>query len=368
LFTEGKERIMKKILIVKLSSLGDIVHSFLAIKEFKKHFPACRIDWLVEDFYNDLPLWLDETNYVYSINRKQLKNFERVGLSRFYRSGLRKQLKLNNYDAIIDLYFSKDVNKYLFDLAPIVGLESEDLKLLKKNPDLNKQYHRFLYPREDIPNLRHERLENVWFYRVLLSQFGGYEIENDIPTELYNVLSKHIPAVTPSYKNYLVFIHSTSGDSKRWPIEYWRSLAIMAHESGYVIILPWGNGEERGRALAIANGLSFCFVLPQLPVSTIFQLIRGSEGLFGGDTGFTHMASFFQIPIIRIWGATFVGAAVPSPYARDVISVYTCSPCMNLKNCRLIDQNPSLESPPCYDEITPDRLWSEFLDLKAVFD
>ncbi|WP_319381752.1 glycosyltransferase family 9 protein [Thiomicrorhabdus sp.] len=356
---------MKSVLIVKLTSLGDIIHSFLAVKEFKRQFPDCRIDWLVEDVYHDLPLWLDEVDRVYCLNRKKLKHFDKVGLSKLYRIRQRNELKRNGYDAIIDLYFSREVNRYLHGVAPIVGLDAIDLGLIKKEPLQKRYYRQLLSPQDVIANLCHEKLEYVWFYRVLMAQFGDYSLSRELDTTLYQVSSKRVPIVKTSYEDYLVFIHSTSGDSKRWPVEYWRKLVEKAKEAGLKVLLPWGNDEEKQRADKIALGFNNCQVLPRYPISTLFALLRDSKGLIGGDTGFTHMASFFDIPVVRIWGATFVGAAVPGPSAVDIISDYPCSPCMNLKSCKVIEQGLYADSPPCYDEITPETVWKSFRKIAA---
>jgi len=348
--------VLNKILIVKLSSLGDIIHTFPAITEFSQHFPNCQIDWLVDEVFSDIPAWLAPVNQVYTLNRRQLRKYNKLFRGYFLPGSLRKTLKNNRYDAIIDLYFSKNEALFCNKLgAPFYGLPAETLARIKKDPVQADYYQQYLNIDQHIDNLHHDRLDYVPFYRNLMALSGNYQVAGEARYSL--VPSRAEP--TPMEQPTLIFMHSTSGESKVWPIPYWQTLANLAHKEGYRVLLPWGDAPEKNRAKAIAAQIDNCEVLPRLPIDTLMEIVRDCAGLIGGDTGFTHIASIYDTPVVRIWGATYEGAAMPSQRSTDLISSYHCAPCMNLKHCEQPDGQQGCY-PPCYREITPEQVWEAF--------
>lgn len=347
---------MKKILILKPSSFGDIVHVFAAVADVIRKRQDVEVHWLVDDQYHDIPKWSRHVDRVFAINRKRLRRFDSFTFGMFSRFVIQK-LKRENYDLILDFYFGWQDAKLVQKIgAPFVGPTRSMLEVMKDDPRIAGLYARTVDFDPTLPS--------VLFYRTLMAKAVGYEL--DTLRLKYDVDLSHSNSGVSFQGPYVVFVHSTSGAAKNWPLEYWERLAEFFIADGVTVVLPWGSEEEKVRAQKIVNGRPEIVLLPGMTLKALAVLITESVGVIGGDTGLTHIASILAVPTVRIFGATSSNAAVPSNEAIDLCSSLGCSPCMNRNSCERNDIETFSVYPPCYENIAPEKVFLSFKQAQQL--
>jgi heptosyltransferase-1 len=345
-----------KILIIKPSSFGDIIHAFAAISDLKKNNPAFEVDWYVDEQYKDIPRWNRYVDGVFSINRKRFRKLNKLffGLA---AHRLIKKLKRRQYDVVVDLYFGFQDASLLSRLGvPVVGPSLAALSEMAQDKQLSNIYSR------DVELDVSKTLVDV--HRQLMSKTFGYEyspLSVDYGVKHQSVCKqRQLDESMP----YLIFVHATSGKVKNWPEPYWQSLLKMAGQSGYQVLLPWGDESERKRAQRVAAEYpEKARVLDKMPLGDLACLIATSKGVVGGDTGLTHIASALGVPTIRLFGATSAQAAIPAANGIDISSDLECAPCMNRNDCVREDIGQFSVFPPCFEMLTPYKVWNELMSI-----
>jgi heptosyltransferase-1 len=348
-----------KILVIKPSSFGDIIHAFAAISDLKKNNPSFEVDWYVDEQYKEIPHWNRYVDGVFSINRKRFRKLNKLSFG-LAAHRLIKKLKRRQYDVVVDLYFGlQDVSLLSRLDVPVIGPSQAALSGMAQDKRLSNIYSR------DVELDVSKTLVDV--HRQLMSKAFGYEYT---PLSVdYGV--KHQSVCKERQLNesmpYLIFVHATSGKVKNWPEPYWESLLKMAAQTGYQVLLPWGDENERRRAQRLAAKYpEKTRVLDKMSLGDLACLIATSKGVVGGDTGLTHIASALGVATIRLFGATSAQAAIPAANGIDISSDLECAPCMNRNDCMREDFGQFSVFPPCYEKITPGLVWKKFLQLKGA--
>ena len=126
--------------------------------------------------------------------------------------------------------------------------------------------------------------------------------------------------------------------------------------------LPWGNNDERNRAIRIADQQDNTKVLDRLSLGQMGHELANTSAVIGVDSGLTHIAAALGIPTSAIYGATNTElTGVQGQYVNLHISRYKCAPCLS-KVC--FSKINNLDYPPCYQEISPVNVWqSAFSNL-----
>jgi lipopolysaccharide heptosyltransferase I len=345
-----------KILVIKPSSFGDIIHAFAAISDLKKNNPSFEVDWYVDEQYKDIPHWNRYVDGVFSINRKRFRKLNKFSFG-LAAHRLIKKLKRRQYDVVVDLYFGLQDASLLARLGvPVIGPSRAALSGMAQDKRLSNIYSRDV--ELDVSNTL------VDVHRQLMSKTFGYEytpLNVDYGVKHESVceerkLDESIP--------YLIFVHATSGKVKNWPEPYWQTLLKMAGQSGYQVLLPWGDESERKRAQRVAAEYpEKARVLDKMSLGDLACLIATSKGVVGGDTGLTHIASALGVPTIRLFGATSAQAAIPAANGIDISSDLECAPCMNRNNCEREDIGQFSVFPPCFEMLTPYKVWDELMSI-----
>ena len=245
-----------KVLLVKTSSLGDVVHTLPALTDAQRALPGIQFDWVVEEGFAEIPAWHPAVAQVIPVAirrwRKHPINTLRSGEWRRFKARLRE----SRYDLVIDaqgLLKSAWLTRYV--KAPVAGLDHDSAR----EPLATRFYDRcYAVPREQ------HALERV---RQLFAQALGYPLPQDVAD--YGLNREQMAA--PSDQPYLLFLHGTTWPSKHWPETYWRELAERMSAFGWAIRLPWGNAEEKARAERIVSGVANAAARWPRPVSTATQ-------------------------------------------------------------------------------------------------
>lgn len=318
-----------KVLLVKTSSLGDVIHTLPALTDAQRAIPGIRFDWVVEEGFAEIPGWHPAVDRVIPVAirrwRKHLLETLRSGEWQRFTERLAGQ----RYDLVIDaqgLLKSAWLTRYA--KAPVAGLDRDSAR----EPWAARFYDR----RYAVPRDQHA-LERV---RQLFAQALGYPLPSG-PGD-YGLERNRLPI--PSDEPYLLFLHGTTWPSKHWPEAYWRELAERMSAQGWAIRLPWGNAEEQARAERIAAGLERVRVLPKLNLAGVAGVIAGARACVAVDTGLGHLAAALDVPSVSLYGPTLPGRV--GAYGRDQVHLCASGP----------DAGKGDRHKPCFDELRAERV------------
>ncbi|WP_312920652.1 lipopolysaccharide heptosyltransferase I [Stutzerimonas nitrititolerans] len=325
-----------RVLLIKTSSLGDVVHTLPALTDAQRAIPGIQFDWVVEEGFAEIPAWHPAVAQVIPVAirrwRKNLWQTLRSGEWRRFKARLRE----TRYDLVIDaqgLLKSAWLTRYV--KAPVAGLDRDSAR----EPLVSRFYDR----RYAVPRDQHA-LERV---RQLFAQALGYEL----PQGIGDYGLDRAQLATPGEEPYLLFLHGTTWPSKHWPEAYWRELAERMSTFGWAIRLPWGNAEEKARAERIAEGIAGASVLPRLNLGGVAKVVAGARACVAVDTGLGHLAAALDVPSISLYGPTLPGRV--GAYGRSQVHLCASGP----------DAGKGDRVKPCFDDLLPERVASE---LKAL--
>jgi heptosyltransferase-1 len=336
--------------MVKTSSLGDVIHSLPALTDAARAIPDIKFDWVVEQSFAEVPSWHPAVDRVIPVSVRRWRKHP----IQAWRSGEWAEFKQNvghdAYDAVIDaqgLLKSACLTRYAKGVR--YGLD----KASAREPIASRFYDRPIH----VAKGQHA-VERV---RQLFSQALGYSIDG----QLDNVLGEYSLSFQSERQKSVVLLHGTTWASKHWPEHSWIELSRLLLEAGYQVKLPWGNEDEKTRAERIA-GDSAAQVLPKMSLSELAALLSASVGCISVDTGLGHLAAAVDTPTLALFGPT--NSALTGFYGKNqqsLQSVFHCAPCM-LRECKY--QLPPGEFPPCFEELSADRVFQQFVAMQEEID
>ncbi|MBU3056377.1 lipopolysaccharide heptosyltransferase I [Pseudomonas indica] len=321
-----------RVLLIKTSSLGDVIHTLPALTDAARVIPGIQFDWVVEEGFAEIPAWHPAVARVIPVAirrwRKNLWQTLRNGEWRRFKQRLREA----KYDLVIDaqgLLKSAWLTRYV--KAPVAGLDRESAR----EPLACRFYDRtYRVSREQ------HALERV---RQLFAQALDYPLPDGIGD--YGLDRTQL--ADPSAQPYLLFLHGTTWPSKHWPETNWRQLAERMSELGWAIRLPWGNDTEKARAERIVAGLDNAAVLPRLNLAGVAKVIAGARACVAVDTGLGHLAAALDVPTLSLYGPTRperVGA-----YGRSQVHLCASGPTAGSGD----------RHKPCFDDLPAERVATE---------
>jgi heptosyltransferase-1 len=324
------------VLLVKTSSLGDVVHTLPALTDAQRAVPGIQFDWVVEEGFAEIPAWHPAVSQVIpvAIRRWRKHPFQTLRSGEWQR--FKSRLRETRYDLAIDaqgLLKSAWLTRYVD--ASVAGLDRESAR-----EPLAARFYDRRYP---VARDQHA-LERV---RQLFAQALGYAV----PETAANYGLDRNQLATPGDQPYLLFLHGTTWPSKHWPERYWRELAERMSEFGWAIRLPWGSADEKARAERIADGLASVSVLPRLNLGGIAKVVAGARACVAVDTGLGHLAAALDVPCISLYGPTLPGRV--GAYGRSQVHLCASGPNAGKGN----------RHKPCFDDLPAERVASE---LKAL--
>ncbi len=281
---------MLKLLIVKTSSLGDVVHNLPIINDILSHRQDIEIDWMVEENFADIPKLHPVINQVIPIAiRRWRKNlFSSQTWSEI--KALKQQLSQRRYDIVLD-------TQGLLKSGLLAYLSTGEKHGYDKDSIRESLASHFYDKTHQVSRAQHAIIRN----RALAALTFAYPTPNAPPD--YGITAKSPP--NPVIQEpYIVCLHGTSRDSKLWPTEYWVALGKEFAKKQIKLALPWSSEAEMERAQHIANMLDNATVLPRLTISELAGVISQSEAAIGVDTGLSHLAAALSIPTIAIYTDT----------------------------------------------------------------
>jgi heptosyltransferase-1 len=282
-----------KVLIVKTSSMGDVLHTFPAIEDARRWRPDIAFDWCVEEAFAPIVALQPAVENVHTVAirrwRKNLldkKNWREA-------QALRRALRDARYDLVIDaqgLLKSALVAKQA--IAPVAGFD----RASAKEPLAALFYrHRFGVARD---------LHAIERTRRLFGLALGYG------PDLSTLDSGLAPTAPPGTKTAFL-LHGTSREDKKWPVENWIETARLLVAAGMTPVTTWSNERERGVADAIAAAVPETVLVEKSPLAEIAVRLGRSALVIGTDTGLTHLASAYGLPTVAVFLTTQPGLTGP---------------------------------------------------------
>lgn len=282
---------MRRILLVKTSSLGDVVHNLPAVTDLRNRYPDLEIDWAVEESFAEIPVLHPAVSEVIPVApRRWRRNLASAATWREIRD-LRQRFRCRDYDAVIDTQGLLK-SALIARLAPgrRFGLDWSSA-------------------REPLRPLYHQTFHVSWSLHAVERnrQLVGKALAYTLPTGLdYGIVAPAPLSATPGAEagDYAVLLHATSAQEKLWPERQWVKLGDHLHHRGLHVVLPWGSEQERSRSEHIAALLKHATVPRRLSLSEAAALLGGARVVFGVDTGLTHLSVALGTPTIGIYCAT----------------------------------------------------------------
>ena len=296
-----------KILLVKLSSLGDVLHNLPIVWDLRVRLPDAQIDWVVEEGYVHLlePL----------LSRNGFRGIDRIipfGLRRWKKNlfslttwkeflAFRKTLQSTTYDVLIE-------TQGLLKSAIVCSLA-------KKSPEATvaglanatefsgyEPLARFFYSQSvRVPTQCHAVDRSRW---VMCSALDWPLLERSSAPQFYSPefverISKS--SVEGLKSPYVLCFHSTAREAKRWANENWINMGKDLAARGYQVVFPWGNSTEKAVSITLAEQIPGALVPPAFSIEEAFSVISGAALTVGVDTGLTHLAAVLDKPTVEIY-------------------------------------------------------------------
>ena len=348
-----------RVLVVKISSLGDIIHTLPAITDARRAHRDIVFDWVVEESFTEIPAWHPAVDRVIPVAIRRWRN----NWLKTYLGGevgaFRRKLQTVHYDLVID---AQGLIK-----SGIISRLSRGITIGLANNTIREPLATLFYNKVYSVPWSHHAIARV---RELFARSLQYHYDRDLVD--YGV-ERHRMGIDPlaARENKLVFLHGTTWESKHWPMRYWRRLAKIAAAQGFRVVLPWGTDQERTRAEFIARGIDAVQVLPRQTLTGLAQQIASAAGVVAVDTGLGHLAAALATPAISLYGPTDPGlSGTQGERQQHLVANLPCAPCKK-KQCEytgeeLVDDVTD-ESfavlPPCFHAIPPERVWQQLDEL-----
>ncbi|WII93808.1 lipopolysaccharide heptosyltransferase I [Kingella negevensis] len=279
-----------KTLLVRLSSMGDLIHTLPAITDLAQHRPDVELHWLCEASFADIARLHPFVKHVHEMRWRQWRKQIFQATTWQTIGSLKANLLAQQYDNVLDSQgLIKSAAFAKFASAPVWGLNKQSAR----------EPMAAMFYAQKFPVKKGE--DAVWRNRQLFAQAFGYAVDGvpDFGVVVPETVSgslKDLPA------RYHVALHATSRDSKLWAVENWVSLLTRLHETdGLPVLLPWGNETEQQRAIAISVRLPFAQVCPKLNLLQAAAMLANARAVVGVDTGLLHLANAVNRPLVGIY-------------------------------------------------------------------
>ena len=299
-----------KILLVKISSLGDVLHNLPIVWDLRTHLPHAQIDWVVEEGYVHLLQPLLSRDGFRGIDRIIPFGLRRWKKSLFKRStweqffAFRKQLQAVTYDVVIETQglLKSAVVCSLARKAPnavIAGLANAT-EFSGYEPFARNFYNQLV----QVPTQCHAVDRSRWVMSSALdwSLLDRSSAPQFYPQTYVESLNANSTSVLEELKQpYVLCFHSTAREAKRWSNGNWVALGKELASKGYQIVFPWGSSAERAVSEALASQVPGAIVPKAFSIEEAFIVIAGATLTVGVDTGLTHLAAVLGKPTVEIY-------------------------------------------------------------------
>ena len=284
-----------RVLIVKTSSMGDVLHTLPALTDAVRAIPGIRFDWVVEEGFAQIPGWHEAVERVIPVAIRRWRKAWFSAPVKAERLAFRQAVQEQKYDAVIDA-------QGLVKSAALVTRLAQGVKHGMDWQTAREPLASLFY------NLHHhiaKQQHAVERTRELFAKSLGYrkpETRGD-----YAIAQHFLNNLNAEAGQYAIFLHATTRDDKHWPEAHWRDLIALLGASGIRIRLPWGAPHEEARAKRLAEGFDYVEVLPKMSLEGVARELAGAKFVVSVDTGLSHLTAALDRPNVTLYGPTDPG-------------------------------------------------------------
>ena len=353
---------MTKVLIVKMTSMGDVLHVLPALEDLAQHVPELSVDWMVEESFSDIPAWHPLVDRVIPVATRRWRRWSRANLGDF-RAFL-KSLRMTPYDYIIDAQglMKSAAFSRLARLArggERIGFSGDSIK---ESPAAWLYSIKVCVSRDEHAVERLRQLVCGAFAAPTPETRRSYSIKTTFVTKdgAHKTGITTDPKSTEVLGEKSVFLfHGTTWATKHLPEILWYRIAEKVLNAGYTPVLTWGNDAEHQRALRIAEHTNGSIVLPKCSLTELADILSSASGAIAVDTGLGHLAAALDIPCVSLYGAT--DPALTGTYGQfqaHLQAEIACAPCLS-KTCSQL--GVGITEPPCYPTFGVESIWQSLV-------
>ena len=282
---------MPKILLVKTSSMGDVIHNLPVVSDIRAADPESVVDWVVEDAFAAIPAMHPGVRRVIPVGLRRWRNDWISERSRREIRDAKELFQAERYDLVVDTQgLLKSALVARWARGPICGCNWDTAR--------EKLASLFYDRRVRLDWSRHAVERN----RMIAAQCLGYAAAG--PADY------GIRAPAPEFPwlrgadRYVVLLHASSRGEKLWPEAQWVTLGRRLRQAGHEVVLPWGSEPEMVRSERLAKDIPGAIVPPNLSLEHAAALLGGAAAAVGVDTGLAHLAAALGVPVVGIYCAT----------------------------------------------------------------
>ena len=319
-----------RVLIVKTSSMGDVLHTLPALTDAQQAIPDIHFDWVVEEGFAQIPFWHSAVDRVIPVAIRRWRKAWFSAPIKAERKTFRDAVRLLQYDAIIDA-------QGLVKSAALVTRLAHGIKHGMDWSTAREPLASLFYNRKHHIAKQQHAVERT---RELFAKSLGYnkpQSQGD-----YAIAQHFLTEVNADAGQYAVFLHATTRDDKHWPEANWRELIGLLNNAGIRIKLPWGAAHEEARARRLAEGFPYVDVLPRMSLEEVARVLAGAKFVVSVDTGLSHLTAALDRPNITLYGPTdpgLIGGYGKNQYTQQSHSGKLQDLNASLVNASLVDNN-----------------------------
>ncbi len=276
-----------RVLLVKTSSLGDVIHNLPLVTDLRTHFPDVAIDWVVEEGFAEIVRLHPAVRRDIPVAVRRWRRAPLAPATWREMCAFRALLRQDDYELVID-------TQGLLKSALISRVAHGKRCGYSASAAREPVAARFYDLRFDVPKDLHAVERN----RRLGAQAAGYSAESAAD---YGIA---VPPPPNSALAQAMLLTATSRDDKLWPQEQWIALGKVLHERGFACLLPAGSEIERQRAKQLARAIPGARVLPPLGLTDLARHLAAVRIVIGVDTGLVHLAAALGRPTVALFCAS----------------------------------------------------------------
>ena len=298
-----------KVLIVKLSSLGDVVHAMPAVMDIQTALPNAQIDWVVERGFATLAARCAAVNRVIPCDIRRWRKSPLGAETRAQWCAFRDDLQTQAYDAVIDL---QGLTKSAW-VSWLAKLTPTGRRYAMANQTDGSGYERPSRWVADVAITLPAHIHAMTRSRALCSKIFEYTYRDKPDFGLGHAQPSKPPCV--------VLVHGTSRADKEWPADRWVALGQRLQQEGFDLALPHGSDVELAHSQWLAQQLPGAQVWPRLSLDALTHCMATCSGVVGVDSGLSHIAVALDLAHVQIYNFDTAWRTGPQgvAYQRSVV-------------------------------------------------
>jgi lipopolysaccharide heptosyltransferase I len=291
-----------RILIIRLSAIGDVVRVLPALHALRNRYPNAQIDWAVEQKSYEIVSGHPELDQIHVFERGEGGLENTGGFLAFC-----KIIRDAKYDWVIDFHgilksgmiTRASGAKQRYGFARPRAQEGSFLTTNRKVPLVSKFMNRIE--------------ENLELVKVVEAKAHSLDVTIDIPEDVEDTIEAYFHETFHGAKKVVVVHAPVDRPEKQWPIEFYAQLADMIMRDGrYEVLLTWGPDQRETVDAVLKLTHNKPHLAPETPdLKHYAALVAQCDLYFGGDTGPMHIASAMGLPVVAVFGGTHPAQHAP---------------------------------------------------------